>query len=138
MSLAITSCNFNANISSDNREQDKNDAEEITSLMYAYLENKDFEKAHAFFSPRFFEVTPQKKLDEIFITSDKQLGTVKTRNLIKWETRVKSGTNSSSEYLLVYNVIREKFNSTEMIRLEKEKNEIKIIAYNVQSDGFIK
>jgi hypothetical protein len=132
LAISITSCNFNVNSTTENREEDKDEAEKVTLLFYAYLENNDFNKTHDLFSPKFIEVTNLSELDTIFIRSNRELGKVKNKELLNWETRVKSGTDPLSEYLLVYKVTREKHESKETIRLQKENNAIKILAYNVE------
>jgi hypothetical protein len=138
ISILFISCTFKVNSKRQNSEEDKNDAEFVTSLFYTHLENKEYLKTHAFFSPKFFEVTSASELDSIFIKCDEKLGEIKNKNLANWETNIVIGTNSSSHYLLVYNVTREKYNSVETIRLTKESDKIKILSYYVQSDGYVK
>lgn len=135
----LASCSFNANITRDNREEDKKEAEKITSQFYVYLKNKEYEQVYDFFSPLFYEVTSKSQLDSLFASSVETLGDIKNSELIHWETKVKSGTDASSEYYFVYKISREKFESTEKIGLKKDKNnKIKILGYRIESEGYNK
>lgn len=138
LTTIMISCNLNVNSTMENREEDKDEAERVTMLFYAYLESNEFEKTHSFFSPKFIEVTSLSDLDTILVRSNRELGKVKNKELMGWQTNVKSGTDPSSEYFLVYKVTREKYDSKESIRLQKENEKIKILAYNVESEGFNK
>ena len=138
LSMILTSCTFSANTSQQNNEEDREEAEKVTALFYAYLENKEYPKTHPFFSQRFLEVTNNTEIDKIFEDSDERLGSINKRELHEWETNISFGTNSSSNYILVYNITREKYNSLETITLEKEGSKIKILGYHIQSPGFDK
>ena len=127
-------CNFNATYK--NREADKQDAEKITSKLYSYIDSGKYNQTHELFSEKFLAVTDTAKLNQIFTTTYEKLGKIKDRKLQRWETVVVKGTTPISEYLLIYDVSREKYKSIETIRMLKEKDIIKIISYNVNSDGF--
>ena len=135
ISVTLSSCNFNSHYT--DRPQDREEAERVTVKFYYLLRDKKYSEAHSLFSPRFLEVTNDSRLDELFKSSDDQLGEIQDQTLETWKTNRVDGSNPISEYLLIYNVKRTKFNSRETIRLEKEKDEIKILAYNVQSEGFL-
>ena len=134
-SLVFSSCNFNSHYT--DKPLDRDEAERITVKFYYLLRDKNYNDTYKLFSPRFLEVTNTSKIEQIFKTSDEELGEIKDQSLVSWKTNVVKGSNPISEYLLVYDVKRSKFNSKETIRLEKENDTIKILSYNVQSDGFI-
>lgn len=134
LSITLSSCNFNKHYT--NRPLDKEEVERITTKFYYLLRDKKYKQTNSLFSPRFLEVTNASKVSEIFQASDEKLGEIKDQTLETCETNVVEGSNPISEYLLVYNVKRTKFNSKETIHLEKEKGIIKILSYNVQSDRF--
>jgi len=133
--VSLTSCNFNSFYT--DRKSDKEDAESVTTKFYYLLRDKKYQDTYKLFSPRFLEITNESKIKDIYDASDNKLGSIKDQNLISWKTNIVEGSNPKSEYLLVYEVKREKFISKETIRLEKENDTIKILAYNVQSDGFL-
>ena len=133
-SLFLSSCNFNRTYT--DRPIDREEAERVTVKFYYMLRDKKYNQTHALFSPRFIEVTDTSKLNNIFKTSDEQLGKIEDQTLETCKTNIVEGSNPISEYLLIYKVRRNKFYSKETIRLEKENDTIKILAYNIQSDGF--
>jgi hypothetical protein len=135
ISTFITSCTFNS--SYVDREVDRQEAERVTVKFFYLLHEKKFNETHSLFSPRFMEVTNKEKLNQLFQASEEKLGSVKDQSLESWNTNVVKGTNSKSEYLLVYNVKRTKFNSKETLRLEKENDTIKILYYNIESEGLL-
>ncbi|RTY85912.1 hypothetical protein EKL32_28245 [Flavobacterium sp. GSN2] len=134
LSLISISCNFNSHYT--NREIDREEAERVTTKFYYLLRDKNHKNTFELFSQKFLEITDTTQLNEIYITSDEKLGNITDQTLLSWETNIIEGSNPVSEYLLVYNVKRNKFDSKEIIRLEKENGVIKILAYNVSSDGF--
>ncbi|OUD35316.1 hypothetical protein [Flavobacterium sp. FPG59] len=134
LSISLSSCNFNNHHT--NRPLDKEEVERVTTKFYYSLRDKKYKETHSLFSTRFLEVTDTSKIDKIFQGSDEELGEIKDQILETCETNVVEGSNPISEYLLVYKVKRTKFDSKETIHLEKENGTIKILSYNVQSDGF--
>jgi hypothetical protein len=136
--LSISSCTYNVNAISKNNIEDKEDAEKITNALYESIQNEDLEKAHVYFSKRFLEVTNKDELDSIIIKTNNQLGKIIKVELMEWKTEVKKGTSPLSDYALTYKIGREKYESEELIILQKENGEIKILVYRVNSEGFIK
>jgi hypothetical protein len=136
--LSISSCTYNVNAISKNNIEDKEDAEKITNALYESIQNEDLEKAHVYFSKRFLEVTNKDELDSIIIKTNNQLGKIIKVELMEWKTEVKKGTSPVSDYALTYKIGREKYESEELIILQKENGEIKILGYRVNSEGFIK
>lgn len=128
--ILLTSCN----ITSFNSESDKSEAEAITNKFYHHLEMNDFEKADKLFSEKFFEETDVEKLHKIYDYTLKEGGNLKNFILLEWNTLVVKGTDSKAEYVLLYNVEREKKNTTERIGLIKENDTIKIVSYYVNMD----
>jgi hypothetical protein len=136
MLVLFTSCNFSSTYL--NREEDKNDAEKVSTKLYTFLENKDYKQLHKLISKRFWETTNPAKLDEFLQAVNNRLGMVKHKNLDHWETKVIIGSKPSSTYVLYYLVQREKFVAQETVTLTKENDEIKILGYNVNSEGLFK
>lgn len=131
-SILFFSCNINS--TSTNNESDKIEAETVTNKFYHYLEMNEFDKAKSLFSNKFFEVTDKEKLDKIFRKTIEDCGNLTNFTLEDWNTFIVKGTNSKSEYILLYNVIREKKQTMEKIGLIKEGDDIKIVSYNVNFD----
>ncbi|MFN4027878.1 MAG: hypothetical protein ACK4IZ_10565 [Flavobacterium sp.] len=132
--LLFSSCSYNRQY--QNRKTDKEEAERVTVKLYYLLRDKKYKESYALFSPRFLEVTDTVKLREIYNVCLEKLGEIKDQSILSWETNVVEGSNPKSEYLLIYTVKRSRFEAKETIRLEKENDTLKIIAYNIQSKGF--
>ena len=131
--IFLLSCNLNTTYS--NRESDKREAEQITNKLYHYLEMQELEKAESLFSEQFFEVTDRETLNKIFTKTLEECGNLTNFNLEEWTTFIVQGTDSKSEYVLVYKITRHKKNTTERIGLIKEEDEtIKIVSYHVNFD----
>lgn len=131
--IFLLSCNLNTTYS--NRESDKREAEQITNKLYHYLEMQELEKAESLFSEQFFEVTDRETLNKIFAKTLEECGNLTNFTLEEWTTFIVKGTDSKSEYVLVYRITRDKKNTTERIGLIKEEDEaIKIVSYHVNFD----
>ncbi len=93
------------------------------------------EKAESLFSEQFFEVTDRETLNKIFAKTLEECGNLTNFTLEEWTTFIVKGTDSKSEYVLVYRITRDKKNTTERIGLIKEEDEaIKIVSYHVNFD----
>jgi len=134
--LFVSSCRFNT--SYNNREADKQDGEELIVEFYELLKNKEYNRTYTFFDKRFFEATDTQKLNEIYDISFEKLGDVESYDIEKWETQAVVGTDPKTNYVFQLNVKRSDFGSKETLTLIKEENEIKIIGYHVDSEGFFK
>ena len=134
--IGSTSCHFNRQFI--NRTEDKNDGEKITSQFFELIMNKRYSETKKLFSPQFLKVTPWLKMENILLLTSKKLGNLKTTEIDKWETRRVEGSNPFAEYNFTYRTHYEKFDAVEIFRLVREDNgAIKILAYNVNSDGFM-
>src|SRR5688500_16435134 len=134
--MLLTSCRVNSEYI--NREEDKRDAEAISSKLYEYIKAKDYESTWKLFSKDFLEVLNMQKLYEIYVTTSEKLGDLKDVNLETWETRRIEGSNPFAEYTLVYKNKYDKYDATETIKLRREKDEeIRIVSYNIISNGFM-
>lgn len=133
--LIITGCHFNS--SYNNREEDKKDGEIVISEFYELLKNGDFKATYKLFDKRFFEITDTQKLNEIYNLSLEKLGEVESYEIEKWETEAIIGTDSRTNYVFLCDVKRSNFTSKESITLIKEKDEITILSYYVNSAGFL-
>lgn len=128
--LILASCSFNQTFS--NRESDKDDAQKITQKFYwelLYGSNQD--KIYYLFSDNFFEITSRDKLDELIMYAQQESGVIKEYNLKHWETLVIKGSNNKSQYLLIYDVVRESGKTQETFSMLKEDEIIKIIGYHI-------
>jgi len=133
ISFLLMSCSFNQTFS--NRESDKNEAEKISRKFYwelLYGGNQD--DLYKLFGEQFFAVTSEEKLNELNLTSQNEIGQIQDYNLVKWETLVVQGSNPRSEYVLTYDVKRERGKTQETFSMNKEEGEIKIIGYRINQD----
>ncbi len=131
------SCHFNINNQFINRQEDKDDGEKVTSQFFELIMKKHYHETEKLFSLQFLKITPWKKMENIFLSVSKTLGNLKTAEIGKWETRRVEGSNPSAEYNFTYRTHYEKFDAVETFRLVREDDGvIKILAYNISSDGF--
>ncbi len=131
----ITSCHFNDQYL--DREEDKNDAEKITSEFYKNLQNHDSIALFKLFSDKFWGNTDSIKFYKDISNIEGKLGKLEKIELDHWNTRVVEGTDPISEYVLYYLNKYEKHEAKETINLLKENGQIKIVGYNINSDGFL-
>lgn len=134
--LVISACHFNS--SYNNREVDKQDGEKVVSQFYELLKNKYYQKTYIYFDKRFFEVTDTQKLNKIYDISFEKLGDIESYSIERWETEAIVGTDPKINYQFLCNVKRTNYASKETITLLKEKGEIRIIGYHINSDGLFK
>ncbi|MGG5211020.1 hypothetical protein ACQWU4_19030 [Chryseobacterium sp. MIQD13] len=134
ISFLLISCSFNQTFS--NREEDKKEAEKISQKFFWELKyGGNLDTIYNLFSDKFFEVTNKEKLLQIINVSQNDIGRVEEYNLVKWETLIIKGSNSKSEYLLIYDVKRGSGKTEETFSMEKDKNgDIKIVGYRVNQD----
>ena len=134
--MCLSNCSFNSQYI--NREEDKKDAERITTQLYDFLKDQNYKETLEFFSDKFFEVTDQEQLIKIYTKTREKLGDLKEIKIEQWETRRIEGTNPSASYMLIYVNQYEKYEAKETIQLIREDDsEIKIVAYNINSMGFM-
>ena len=121
-----------------NNESDKREGEKITGI---YFDNVFLGKPKEnlkLFSNEFFKEFSKEDLLKQSQFIDEKLGKITSKEIQAWETSIATGTNPKSEYLFVYNVEREKFNSVETFYLMKDANDsIKIYSYKIDSKGFL-
>lgn len=134
----LTACNFSANVKNENSLQDKNDAESIAGKLYLYTSRKNYESILKLLSRDFYNVASKEQFLEFLKAKEEKLGEYKEFTLLDWKTTNNKGTNSKTEYILLYKVVYSKYQSEEKISLIKENNEVKILGYNVNSEGFLK
>ncbi|TXF79607.1 hypothetical protein [Chryseobacterium sp.] len=126
----LLNCSFNS--TRKNKEEDKIDAENITKQFYSILNKSDTRELYQLFGEKFFNITSKKQLEKMLYDISTECGSkVTNTKLKKWETFVSNGTDSRSEYVLLYIVQRNIKNTEEKITLEKENGNIKIVGYDV-------
>lgn len=135
-SLSVLSCNFNANVNFENEEKEKENAESTAALMYLELSKKNYDKVTSLFSDSFFKTDSRENFIKVLSNKTEKLGDFQDYKLIEWKTSRTQGTNTNTQYLLVYEVKYSKFKATESLSMLKEGEAIKIIGYHVNSDGF--
>jgi len=108
----------------------------VAQGFYDLIKKGDYAKTYVLFSDKFFAVTDTSKLNNLLKAIDDKLGSIENTQLEKWETQVITGTDENSTYALQYVVKHKKFESKEFFTMVKEDGQIKIIGYNVNSDGF--
>lgn len=138
LGLLITfSCN-KFNTQRKNTESDKVVGEKITQIYFDNIMQEKQDDNLRLFGKEFLAVISKVDFIKQSNIVDTKLGKVLERKLLKWETNIVNGTNPKSEYLFIYDVVREKYNSKETFYLKKESTDsIKIQGYNVESEGLL-
>ncbi|RZJ47727.1 MAG: hypothetical protein EOO44_22050 [Flavobacterium sp.] len=134
--MLLCSCHLN-NIY-ENEEAEKAAAEKVADEFYNFIKRQEFVQSEVLFSSGFYKISSREDLQILLNATNKLVGNYQSRKLIDWKTKRIEGSNPSSEYFLVYEVIYDKYPSRDTFRLVKEDGEIKIFAYNVNSEGFIR
>lgn len=135
--LLLSACNFSSTYL--NREEDKADAESVANTYFNFIEGQNFSATYPLFSKKFWAVVTKDKIQQIMQATEKKLGKLENTALSHWETRIIKGTNPSSEYLLEYTNHYHNADAKETLRLLKDDDgKIRIVYYNIQSDGFFK
>jgi hypothetical protein len=133
--LQSISCNFNATYLDE--ESEKKKAEIVVDKFYDYIKNSEFKNTENLFSSKFYKITSKAVLNQIYLKTKNDLGTFKSKRLIDWKTRRIEGSKPSLDVFLKYEVEYEYFKAIETINLIMEENEIKILSYNINSEGFL-
>lgn len=133
----LTSCHFNSQYL--DRDEDKNEAEKVSNIFYEDLKNDTIkETTIKLFSDKFWSLENSDSFKIVIKKTQEKLGRLREVKLDHWKTKVVTGSNPSSEYVLFYLNKYEKYNAKEKVSLVKENDTIKIIGYDINSDGFIK
>lgn len=134
--LSILGCNFHT--AEKNNPIDKDLAEKTSTEFYASILTKKFEDVLPLFDNSFFTGMSKDKFTGILKSNNEKLGNLITWELIHWETLKVAGTKESeSKYLLVYKVDYEDYSAEETFSLKLDKGIIKIVGYDVRSEGFL-
>lgn len=134
--LLLNSCRFNNQYL--DRENDKVDAEKISNLFYNDVKNDTINKTtFKIFSSKFWKTTNEVDFPITLKNIQEKLGKIKEIKLDHWNTKVIEGSNPYSLYVLYYLNTYDKFTAKETLTLEKENGEIKIVGYDIRSDGFL-
>lgn len=138
ITASIVSCKNEFYVQRKNNDSDKREGEKITGTYFDNILLEKPEENLKLFSEEFFKQTSKEDLLKQFRFIEEKLGKLTSKEIQVWETSVLNGTNPKSEYLFIYNVEREKFNSVETFYLMKESNDsIKIYSYKIESKGLL-
>lgn len=129
--LVLCSCNFGVNSVQTNKEADKEQAEAVAAKLYWHTLNNEFDKIPELFGATFYKGNTKEGLRNFLLKKKEMYGNFIEFNLKDWNTRLVQGTNSSSEYVLVYEVQYEKKTVIEKVSMIRENNIIKIVGYYV-------
>ena len=137
VALTFFGCTFTTTYT--NREKDKGEAETVADKFFDYVKQNNYSATFQLFSPQLLKESPEGKIYEIYQYSRRHLGNLRKTNLIDWETKVIEGSTTSSNYTLKYENTYDSSLAIEIFRLIKDDhNQIKITAYNINSDIFFK
>lgn len=133
--ICFTACHFNSK--RQNNQADREEAELVTEKFYAYTRADMPEHTFELFSKKFYEVTTQNQLLDLYTSLQTKLGKLISHRVDQWETLVVVGTNPQASYTFVYHTEYENFNAVETFTLTKESDgKIRILSYRVRSEAF--
>ena len=131
--IMLIGCTLNSNKTITNRLGDKYEAEEITSAFFKYQDTNDTEAVIGLFSDSFVKKNGKEKLIELLNKNKIRFGSLKKITLKRWETEFVEGTNSSSEYFLVFNNEYENHHVKEYFKMHKGfGGKIEVINYKAE------
>ncbi len=133
----LSSCHFNSQYL--DREEDKNEAEKVSNLLYEDLKNDTITQSTInLFSDKFWTNENSASFKTKIKKTQEKLGRLTEVKLDHWKTQIVVGSNPSAEYILFYLNKYEKYTAMESVSMVKEDDLIKIVRYNINSNGFIK
>ncbi|WP_333596754.1 hypothetical protein [Chryseobacterium flavum] len=115
----------------ENRESDRQEAQKIANKFYSLIKQNNREEAFKLFNQ---ETTSKEKFNLVLDKIESENGQIQDESLINWETYIIKGTNSKSDYLLVYQVNRSITNTQEAFIMQKIDGTIKIEKYKINID----
>ncbi|UCC94774.1 MAG: DUF4019 domain-containing protein [Candidatus Omnitrophota bacterium] len=119
--------------------QDTGVAENLAAIYYESIKAKNFDKAQELCGPQFFQRTSREDFLQLLQTINKKLGNLQSYKLAGFHVRKQIGIPSGNYYILQYKVTYSKYSAAEVLTLFKPSGgEIKILGYNVNSEGFFK
>jgi hypothetical protein len=122
----------------NNREQDKADAEKVTTKLFEYLKSKNYDATYSLYSDSLWLNTPKQSIKKIYTYSDDKLGNLQSTSIEKWQTKVITGTKPSGEYEFIYKNKYERDTAQVNVVLVKEHDgKIRIIGYHINSQAFL-
>lgn len=125
----VYACHFNSTFL--NREKDKDDASKVVDSFYKAIGDNNFKDVDKIMGDSFLKYTPIDTLRQTILHVNQEYGNVKSFSIINWQTRVMEGTDSRADYLLLYDVTRDKKHTQESFTLTKEGNKVKITNYHI-------
>jgi len=128
------SCHLNSTLK--NREKDKIEGQKVVEKFYKMVKDKKYKETYSLIGSQWFALMDTPEINNMYHRLSNKLGEIENYQLNQWETLVRVGTDDTAIYTYLYAVKREKFSSEEQFQLVKENNEIKIIGYHVNSQGF--
>ena len=128
--MTFWGCHINADYI--DRVEDKKEAEKTIDLFYSGLKEKNLIKTNLLFSHGFKKKTDRYQFEQFISNVNDQFGGLKLVNLDHWHTKIRIGTNSSSDYFLYYLNDYDRGKTEESFHLIKENDSIKIAAFNIK------
>ena len=130
--IMLIGCTLNSNKTLINRLEEKYEAEEITNEFFKYQDTNDTAVV-GLFSDSFVKKNGKEQLIELLNKNKIRFGSLKKITLERWETEFVPGTNSSSEYFLVFNNEYENHHVKESFKMHKGYGgKIEVINYKAE------
>jgi hypothetical protein len=130
--IMLIGCTLNSNKTITNRLEDKFEAEEIANEFFKYQDTNDT-TVIGLFSDSFVKKNGKEQLIELLNKNKIRFGSLKKITLERWETKFVEGTNSSSEYFLVFNNEYENHHIKESFKMHKgNRGKIEVINYKAE------
>jgi hypothetical protein len=129
IAFSISGCHFNS--SRINDPKDKGEAEWQVMEFYKHVKAKEYEKTLPLLSRQFLQKSDTGTYLNFLRKYETELGPADSSVLVNYKTEVVNGDQPKATYVLVFKSFRPRGTFQETFSLIKEKEEVKIIAYNI-------
>lgn len=130
MALSISGCHFNS--SRINDPKDKGEAEWQVMEFYKHVKAREYEKTIPLLSSQFLQKSDTGTYLTFLRKYETELGRADSSVLVNYKTEVVNGDQPKATYVLIYKSCRPRGTFQETFSLIKEKEEVKIIGYNIK------
>jgi len=119
--------------------EDKKQAEQLSSKLFASIKKGDFKKAMKFYSKDFFKQTSRAEWTSILKNLKYKLGSLQSYELVTWRVSKQAHTSGTGTFIsLRYKVIYKKYKATEDLAIFKPiGGSPLIVGHNINSKGLL-
>lgn len=129
ITFSVSGCHFNS--SRINDPKDKGEAEWQVMEFYKHVKAREYEKTLPLLSSQFLQKSDTGTYLNFIRKYETELGPADSSVLVNYKTEVVKGDQPKGTYVLVFKSFRPRGTIQETFSLIKEKEEVKIVGYNI-------